>query len=180
MNLPNRLTLLRMFLIPFFVAAFLIPGVSNWIALAIFVAAGVTDLLDGEIARKRNIVTDFGKLMDPLADKLMMMSALVCFSSTGLVHPAVTILIVAREMLVTGLRTLAISKGKVIAADFWGKFKTVSQDLTVIVILVWQSVSEGVFANVLAGAANLGIWIMSVLTLVSAVNYLVKNKELLH
>jgi len=168
-----------MVLIPFFVASFLIPGISNWIALVIFVAAGITDLLDGEIARRKNIVTDFGKLMDPLADKLLLMSALVCFTSVGLVHPAVTILIVAREMLVTGLRSLAVSKGKVIAADFWGKFKTVSQDITVIMILVWQSLGEAAVSTVLKIAAECGIWVMTALTVISAVNYIVKNRELL-
>ncbi|MGN0626685.1 MAG: CDP-diacylglycerol--glycerol-3-phosphate 3-phosphatidyltransferase [Oscillospiraceae bacterium] len=178
MNLPNRLTMLRVVLIPFFVLAFLMSSVSDWIALVIFVAAGFTDFLDGEIARKQNIVTDFGKLMDPLADKLMITAALVCFTGAGLVHPAVTILIISREMLVTGLRTLAVSKGKVIAADFWGKFKTVSQDVTIILILIWQSIGTGTVADILGKVSYWCIWIMTILTLISAVNYCIKNKEL--
>lgn len=178
MNLPNKLTMLRVVLIPFFVAAFLSSAVSDWIALIIFIAAGITDFLDGEIARKQNIVTDFGKLMDPLADKLMITSALVCFTGAGLVHPAVTILIISREMLVTGLRTLAVTKGKVIAADFWGKFKTISQDLAIVIILIWQSVGKGAAAGVLSIAAYWCIWIMTILTVISGVNYCVKNKEL--
>lgn len=171
--------MLRIVLIPFFVAAFLMPSITNWIALAIFVAAGTTDLLDGEIARKRNIVTDFGKLMDPLADKIMLMAALVCFTSVGILHPAVTILIIARELLVTGLRTLAVTKGKVIAADVWGKAKTVSQDVTVVLILIWQSIGEGTASIILGKVSYWGIWLMTILTVISGTNYCIKNKELL-
>ncbi len=176
MNLPNKLTIMRIVLIPFFVVSFLVSYISNWVALAIFVAAGLTDLLDGAIARKRGIVTDFGKLMDPLADKLMLMAALICFTSANILHPAVTILIIAREMFVTGFRTLAVSKGKVIAADFWGKFKTISQDVTIIVILIWQSIGNGTLADVLGIVSYWCIWIMTILTIVSAINYCWKNK----
>ena len=103
MNIPNKLTIVRVIMVPFFVAAFLMDSVSDWAALALFVIAGLTDTLDGMIARKYNMVTNFGKLMDPLADKLMVMAALVCFTYKGIVHPAVTIVILGREFLVTGL-----------------------------------------------------------------------------
>ena len=116
--------------------------------------------------------------MDPLADKLMVMAAFVCFTYAGLLHPAVTIIIMSREFLVTGVRMLATSKGKVIAADFWGKFKTVSQDVTIILILIWQSIGTGIVADILGKVSYWCIWIMTILTLISAVNYCIKNKEL--
>ena len=136
MNLPNILTVLRMIMVPLFVGAFLSERVSDWIALAIFAIAALTDALDGHIARKQNIVTDFGKLMDPLADKVMVMAAFVCFSAAGLIHPVITIVVLAREFYVTGLRSVAVSKGKVIAADFLGKAKTISQYAVVIATFV--------------------------------------------
>ena len=176
MNLPNILTILRVVMIPFFVAAFLTEGISDWITLAIFVLAAITDYFDGAIARKQNIVTDFGKLMDPLADKLMVMSAFICFTSAGLLHPIVTIVIMSREFLVTGLRMVASSKGKVIAADFWGKLKTVFQDVTIIAILFQSAISAGE-GSFIGTIVYLCIWIMTVLTLVSAANYCIKNKE---
>ena len=177
MNLPNRLTLLRVAMVPAFVAVFLLPAVSDWWALVLFALAGLTDFLDGAIARKKNIVTDFGKLMDPLADKLMLTAALVCFTYAGLIHPAVTILVISRELLVTGLRTIAVSKGIVIAADFWGKLKTVAQDVTIIVILVWQSWTVGALYEFFHVFSVICIWIMTVLTVISAVHYCVANKN---
>lgn len=177
MNLPNRLTLLRVAMVPAFVAVLLLPAVSDWWALLLFVLAGLTDLLDGAIARKKSMVTDFGKLMDPLADKLMLTAALVCFTYAGLIHPAVTILVISRELLVTGLRTIAVSKGIVIAADFWGKLKTVAQDVTIIVILVCQSWPMGAFRTFFSGLSVVCIWIMTALTVISAVHYCVVNKN---
>ena len=176
-NLPNILTILRVIMIPFFVAAYLTSGISDWITLAIFAAAAFTDYLDGFIARKQNIVTDFGKLMDPLADKLMVMSAFICFTAAGQLHPVVTIIIMSREFLVTGLRMLATSKGKVIAADIWGKLKTVAQDLTIVLLLVQSALGAG-SGNVLGAVVHGSIWVMTILTLVSAINYCVKNREI--
>lgn len=178
MNLPNMLTLMRVFMIPVFVWAFLSGGISDWVTLAIFVIAAVTDALDGAIARKQNIVTDFGKLMDPLADKLMVMSAFVCFTAVGILHPIITIIIMAREFFVTGLRGIASSKGKVIAADVWGKLKTISQDVTVIAVLVKSAFGAGndSFLGILS---YICIAAMTVLTVVSALNYCLKNKEFL-
>ena len=175
MNIPNKLTIIRVIMVPLFVAAFLIDSISEWAALILFVAAGLTDMLDGMIARKYNMVTDFGKLMDPLADKLMVMAALVCFTYKGIVHPAVSIIILEREFLVTGLRMLATSSGRVIAADIWGKLKTVSQDVGIVVILAWQALEHASFAPVLKTASTVCIWVMTVLTVVSAVNYCARN-----
>lgn len=176
MNLPNKLTLLRVLMVPAFVAAFLMK--SAWIPLVLFVAAGITDLLDGEIARRQNLVTDFGKMMDPLADKLMVTAVLICFTYVEIVHPAVTILIISRELFITGFRTLAIIKGKVIAADFWGKLKTVSQDITIILILVWRIIEGTTASYYVMTAAQVSIWVMTALTVISAINYYVKNKSI--
>lgn len=176
MNLPNRLTFVRAAMIPFFAAAFLIDGISNWFALLFFVLAAITDALDGYVARKRNIVTDLGKLMDPLADKLMVMSAFICFTATGILHPAITIIIMSREFLVTGLRSIAQSKGRVIAADIWGKLKTISQDVAIIVILVWKS--SPIFVGFLEVLSVICVAAMTVLTVFSAINYCIKNKDI--
>lgn len=176
MNLPNILTIIRIAMIPFFVAAFLAGGISDWITLAIFVIAAITDYFDGAIARKQNIVTDFGKLMDPLADKLIVMSAFICFTAAGLLHPIVTIITMSREFLVTGLRMIASSKGKVIAADIWGKIKTVLQDAAIIAILLQSAVgaADGSFIGV---AVRICIWLMTIMTVVSAANYCINNRE---
>ena len=176
MNLPNVLTLFRVAMIPLFVGAFLAEGISDWITLSFFAIAAITDALDGYIARKQNIVTDFGKLMDPLADKMMVMAAFVCFTAAEILHPIITIFIIARELLVTGLRSIASSKGKVIAADIWGKVKTISQYVAIIVILVKRATcsGDGSFFGILATAC---IAIMTVLTLISVLNYCFKNKE---
>ena len=169
MNTPNVLILLRVAMIPLFVAAFLTAGISDWVTLALFALAAITDALDGYIARKKNIVTDFGKLM--------VMAAFICFTYAGLLHPAVTIVVMSREFLVTGIRTLATSKGKVIAADFLGKLKTVFQDITIILILV-QSATGSPDASIIGVTTYLCIWIMAVLAIISAVNYCLKNKDI--
>ncbi len=177
MNLPNILTLLRVIMIPFFAAAFLTQGISDWLTLGIFALASITDWLDGFLARKKNLVTDFGKLMDPLADKLMVMTAFICFTAEGLLHPAITIIILAREFLVTGLRMLATTKGKVIAADIWGKLKTVSQDVAIILILL-QSAIGAPSGSLIGMTVHILVWVMTFLTLISAINYCIKNKEI--
>ncbi|MBR2639995.1 MAG: CDP-diacylglycerol--glycerol-3-phosphate 3-phosphatidyltransferase [Oscillospiraceae bacterium] len=176
MNLPNILTILRIIMIPFFVAAFLTAKISDWVTLSIFVIAAITDALDGYIARKQNIVTDFGKLMDPLADKLMVMAAFICFTAAGIIHPLITVFVMAREFFVTGLRSIATSKGKVIAADIWGKAKTVSQYTAIIVILV-KSATHSANESFLGILAVVCIALMTALTLISVLNYCLKNKE---
>ena len=177
MKLPNILTILRIIMIPFFLLSFLLAGISDWIALVFFALAAITDALDGHIARKQNIVTDFGKLMDPLADKIMVMSAFVCFTAAGSIHPVITIIMLTREFLVTGLRAVASSKGKVIAADIWGKAKTISQYVFIVVILIKSATSSG-FENHLGILANVTLAVALVLTLISAINYCYKNKEI--
>ena len=143
MNLPNKLTVLRMILVPFFVLALLWPFPHHFlIALIIFGAASYTDHLDGMLARKNNQITDFGKFMDPLADKILVISALVCFVSLGLCDVWLVLLIIAREFMVTSIRLVAAGKGSVIAANNWGKVKTVSQIVAICVILLLQYIGE--------------------------------------
>ena len=132
MNLPNKLTILRVILIPFFVVFMLfdITGAADkWIALVIFCVASLTDMLDGKIARKYNLVTNFGKFMDPLADKLLVCTALICLTSMDRLNVIVVLVIIAREFIISGFRLVASDNGIVIAASYWGKFKTVSQRL---------------------------------------------------
>ncbi len=143
MNLPNKLTVLRMILVPFFVLAILWPFPHHFlVALALFGAASYTDHLDGKLARKNNQITDFGKFMDPLADKILVISALVCFVSLNLCDVWLVLLIIAREFMVTSIRLVAAGKGSVIAANNWGKVKTVSQIVAICVILLLQYIVE--------------------------------------
>ena len=143
MNLPNKLTVLRMILVPFFVLALLWPFPHHYlVALALFGAASYTDHLDGMLARKHNQITDFGKFMDPLADKILVISALVCFVSLGLCDVWLVLLIIAREFMVTSVRLVAAGKGTVIAANNWGKVKTVSQIVAICVIMLTQYLAE--------------------------------------
>ncbi len=176
MNLPNRLTLFRVVLIPFFVFFLLapyFPGSGNYIAAAVFVAASVTDFLDGYIARKYELVTNFGKFMDPLADKLLVCSALVCLVELSRIAAWIVIIIIAREFIISGFRLIAAESGVVIAASYWGKFKTTFQILMVIVLIL--DLPGRAFQ--LAGAAL--TWISLALTVVSLADYLIKNWQIL-
>lgn len=176
MNLPNKLTVFRVLLIPFFVV-FLLLEPDNMtfrlIAEAIFVVASLTDMLDGKIARKYNLITNFGKFMDPLADKLLVCSAMICLIQTGQIPAWVVLIIVAREFIISGFRLIAAENGIVIAANMWGKFKTVSQMIMVIVLVanfdnvIWQAIGQ-VF-----------IWISLVLTVISLCVYVYENKQVL-
>ena len=175
MNLPNKLTVLRVLMVPFFVLFMLtdLGGAANkWIALAIFVVASLTDLLDGKIARKYNLVTNFGKFMDPLADKLLVCSAMICLIEKGSLAAWIVIVIIAREFIISGFRLVASDNGIVIAASYWGKFKTVSQMLMVILLILDLG---GVFHTI----AQVLMWIALVLTVVSLVDYMVKNRSVL-
>jgi len=142
MNLPNRLTLIRIILIPVVTALLLAAPQGGWLLWLLgglsFGAAAITDALDGSIARKRGLVTDFGKLMDPVADKLLVTAALVCFVGTGLCSPWVLIIVLAREFLITSIRMVAVTKGIVIAANIWGKAKTVLQIAAIVAVIVCQ------------------------------------------
>ena len=175
MNLPNKLTVLRVVMIPFFVAFLLfdITGAADkWIALAIFCAASLTDMLDGKIARKYNLVTNFGKFMDPLADKLLVCTAMICLVSMDKLNVIVVLVIIAREFIISGFRLVASDNGIVIAASYWGKFKTVSQMAMVIVLIMDLGGVFEMIGNVLG-------WVALILTVVSLVDYIAKNKQVL-
>ncbi len=143
MNLPNKLTVMRMILVPFVVAALLYPFPHHYlVALLLFAAASYTDHLDGKIARRDNLVTDFGKFMDPLADKVMVLSAMVCLVSLGFADVWIVVLMLAREFMVTSIRLVAVDKGRVIAANIWGKVKTVTQIIAILGVLLLQYLLE--------------------------------------
>lgn len=175
MNLPNKLTLLRVCMIPFFVFFMMSTTVpySRWIALIIFVVASLTDLLDGKIARKRNLVTNFGKFMDPLADKLLVCSALICFTASGTIPAWIVIIIISREFIISGFRLIASDNGVVIAASWWGKIKTTVQMVMIIVLIADLPIPgmEIVEQILIYGAL--------ILTVVSLVDYLAKNFKIL-
>ena len=176
MNLPNKLTLFRVILIPFFVFFLLAPyfnGYGNYIAVAIFIIASLTDFLDGKIARKYNLVTNFGKFMDPLADKLLVCSALICLISLGRIPSWVVIIIIAREFIISGFRLIASDNGVVIAASYWGKFKTASQMIMVIVLVL--NLPGSVFSVI----GTVLIYVSLALTVISLIDYIVKNKDVL-
>lgn len=164
-----------MIMVPFFVAVLLAQpfgAASDWIALIIFVAASLTDLADGKIARKYNLVTNFGKFMDPLADKLLVCTAMICLVSMDKLNVIVVLVIIAREFIISGFRLVASDNGIVIAASYWGKFKTVSQMAMVIVLIMDLG---GVFEMI----GNVLVWVALILTVVSLVDYIAKNKQVL-
>ena len=173
MNLPNKLTIFRVILIPFFIIFLLIPITSydKWIALAIFIVASLTDLLDGKIARKYNLVTNFGKFMDPLADKLLVCSALICLIELNKIPSWMVIIIIAREFIISGFRLVAADNGVVIAASYWGKFKTTFQMVAVCLLF-----ADLEMLNVIT---QIILWIAVVLTVVSLIDYLIKNKNVM-
>ena len=174
MNLPNKLTLFRVILIPVFVVFMLVSVMGDtdkWIALAIFIIASLTDLLDGKIARKYNLITDFGKFMDPLADKLLVCSAMICLVSLGRIPAWIVIVIIAREFIISGFRLIAADNGRVIAASYWGKFKTTFQ--MVMVILMIADIPQ------LYILTQIIMYVALVLTVISLVDYLVKNKDVM-
>ena len=175
MNLPNKLTVLRMIMVPFFVLFMLtnIGGDANkWIALVLFCVASFTDFLDGKIARARGLVTNFGKFMDPLADKLLVCSAMICLIEMGKLPAWVVIVIIGREFIISGFRLVASDNGIVMAASYWGKFKTVFQMAMTIVMIADLG---GVFDTV----GVVLMWIALALTLISLVDYIAKNKQVL-
>lgn len=175
MNLPNKLTVLRIIMVPFFVLFMLtdLGGDANkWIALVLFCVASLTDMLDGKIARARNLVTNFGKFMDPLADKLLVCSAMICLIPLGRLDAWIVIVIIAREFIISGFRLVASDSGIVIAASYWGKFKTVAQMFMIIVLIADLGGIFDVIGNVL-------IWVSVILTVVSLLDYIIKNKQVL-
>lgn len=187
MNLANKLTIFRVVLVPFFVAFMLydFTDYNRLIALGIFVIATITDKLDGTIARKYNMITSFGKFMDPIADKLLVSSALVCLTALGEIPAWVVIVIIAREFLISGIRIIAAEKGVAIAASGWGKGKTVAQMAMIIVMLLkldFFSLPGQILytaEQILYVAGQILIYLSLLLTVVSAADYLIKNKKVL-
>ena len=175
MNLPNKLTIVRVCLIPFFVAALLFDHGNNYtmriVANVLFIIASLTDLFDGKIARKYNMVTNFGKFMDPLADKLLVCSALICLIELGQLAAWVVIVIISREFIISGFRLIASDNGIVIAASYWGKFKTVSQ-MIMTILLIFD-------IPALRMVANITVVIAVALTIISLVDYVAKNYRIL-
>lgn len=173
MNLPNKLTMFRVILIPFFIVFLLVPitPFDKWIALGIFIVASLTDLLDGYIARKYNLVTNFGKFMDPLADKLLVCSALICLIELDRIPSWMVIIIIAREFVISGFRLIASDNGVVIAASYWGKFKTTFQMIAVCLMIA--------DIEALSLVTLIVTWIAVILTVVSLVDYLIKNKDVM-
>lgn len=175
MNLPNKLTLIRVFLVPVFVIFMMVPiPAGRWIALAIFIIASLTDTADGYIARKYNLVTDFGKFMDPLADKLLVCAAMICLVNTRQLPAWIVIVIISREFIISGFRLIAVENGVVIAASWWGKIKTVVQMVMICALLInaqalWFRVLEQIL-----------IYAALILTVVSLVDYLMKNKNVIN
>ena len=189
MNLPNKLTVLRIVLIPFvmffYLASFIPNGIGKILALVLFIVAALTDLLDGKIARKYNLVTNLGKFLDPIADKILTSSVLFMIIADGTI-PApwgaiVVSIIIAREFMVSALRLLAASKGTVLAADIWGKAKTMVQMIAIPVCMLIPFVVEiGAVCGVVLTIKIIGwtlLGVATVLTVVSGANYLIKNKD---
>lgn len=189
MNLPNKLTLLRVLMIPAFLVV-LLCAPYPWGPLAgaaIYAIASATDAIDGNLARKNNQVTDFGKFLDPLADKMLVITALVLLQHMGLIHPVITVIIICRELMVTSIRLVAASGGKVIAAGWWGKAKTVTQMIATLLLMVepvllgkWEyglniPLLTGSSPETTAVLGTISIYVATLLTIISGVEYLVKN-----
>ncbi|MBQ8590216.1 MAG: CDP-diacylglycerol--glycerol-3-phosphate 3-phosphatidyltransferase [Firmicutes bacterium] len=172
MNLPNKLTIIRMIAVPFFIAFYMMGWALP--ALILFVAASLTDMLDGQIARKYNLVTNFGKIMDPLADKILVYSAFCMMVEDGTVPGWMMIVILAREFVVSGMRTVAASEGIVVAAGMSGKIKTVLQMIAVPLLLMLGAFPE---VTILYYTAYAFLWASLVMTVVSGVEYIWKNKN---
>ncbi len=192
MNLPNKLTIGRIILVPFFVAAMLIDfPLHTLAAIIIFAVASITDMLDGKIARKQGLVTNFGKFADPLADKILVLAALLCFVELGLCGCIPVIIVLFREFCVTSIRLIAASHGKVVAANIWGKAKTVSQIIAIIAILLMQfslslpeiglvSIPLDIYNTlelIFSIIGNVLVWISSIFAIISGVIYIYQNKQ---
>ncbi len=175
MNLPNKLTILRMILIVPFVIVMLEESVipqGKWIALAIFILASLTDFVDGHLARKYNLVTNFGKFMDPLADKLLVCAAMILLVEMGRIPAWVVIIIMSREFIISGFRLIASDNHVVIAASYWGKFKTVFQMLMICLMIADLGGIFDILTQII-------MWIALILTVVSLMDYLIKNKDVM-
>jgi CDP-diacylglycerol--glycerol-3-phosphate 3-phosphatidyltransferase len=185
MNLANKITMVRIFLIPVFLVFVTVNAIPNGklLALAVFIIASLTDKLDGYIARSRNLITNFGKFMDPLADKLLVTSALIALVEFHIIAGWVAVIIIAREFAVTGLRTIAAGEGTVIAASSWGKAKTMTQMLAIILALIYLcygSLPLGMISlSIFKTAIDLAMGAAVIATIISGVDYFVKNKDVI-
>lgn len=175
MNLPNKITVFRVCMIPIFLVFMLVDGIpgGRYIAAGVFIVAALSDFLDGYIARKRNLVTNFGKFMDPLADKLLVSSALICFVELRQLAAWIAIIIIARDFIINGFRLIASDNGVVIAAGWWGKLKTNVQMIMSVLLIINLNVP---FINVLE---QIMIYLAIVLTVISLIDYMVKNRKVL-
>ena len=175
MNTPNKLTIARMIIVPFLVI-FLLTGwggeANRYISLTLFVVASVTDWFDGYLARKNNLVTNFGKFMDPLADKLLVCSAMICMIDLKRLPAWFVIIIIAREFIISGFRLIAAENGIVIAANYWGKFKTASQMIMIILLILHF---DGIFVIL----EQIFIWRSLALTIISLITYIWQNRTVL-
>lgn len=175
MNTPNKLTVARMIMVPFLVV-FLLTGwggeANRYISLVIFAAASITDWFDGYLARKHNLITNFGKFMDPLADKLLVCSAMICMIELGRLSSWIVIVIIAREFIISGFRLIAAENGVVIAANYWGKFKTVSQMIMIILLILH-------FGGAFVILEQIFIWLSLALTVISLCTYIWQNRSVL-
>ena len=173
MNLPNKLTLMRVIMVPFLVL-FLLTGwggeANRYICFAIFAVASITDWFDGKIARKYNLITDFGKFMDPLADKLLVCSAMICMIDLGRLPSWFVVIVIAREFIISGFRLIAVEKGVVIAANYWGKFKTASSMIMIILLILDIQVPA------VQVITQIFVWVSLALTVISIVTYILENK----
>ena len=178
MNLPNKLTIIRIFLVPVFILVYYLEfPLNSLIAAMIFAVASLTDLFDGYLARKHNIVTNFGKLVDPIADKLLVGSAIILFTGSGIIHPAVAVVLIGREFVISGYRVLAASEGIVMASDIWGKLKTVVQIAGILFILIGRNLWAA--SHVLMVIGLILIYLSVALSIASCTNYIVKYKNVL-
>ena len=183
LNAPNKITIFRIFLIPILIILLLVTSISNrfFLALIVFLVASFTDHLDGKLARKYGQITTFGKFLDPLADKMLVMSAFICFVHLNLISSVPVIIILLREFLVTSMRLVAMSSGKVVAANIWGRTKTVTQLIAIIVILVSQCFSTKIAnlsyneLNFISSINNFFVWISVFFTVFSGYIYMKEN-----
>ena len=181
-NLPNKLTLLRLLLVPVFCLFISVSRTwTQWLALLIFIAASATDLLDGYLARKNHQVTDFGKLVDPIADKCLVTAAMLFLVAQGRMNAGMCMVFIAREFIISAFRMLAASRGTVIAADKLGKYKTVAQMVAIVMLILFKPVGESpaLLGNIGAIAADAVTYIALILSLVSCGDYLYKNRSII-
>ena len=171
MNIANKVTMVRLILIPVFVVAFYIYGTSYNLAAILFMVASLTDALDGHLARSRNLITNFGKFVDPLVDKVLTMAAFIVLVEAQIIPAWAVIIIISRELIITGFRTLAADMGITIAASMWGKAKTTSQMISLVLLLLHNDALNGFGIYV--------VYIAVILTVISGLDYLIKNKKVL-